>query len=246
VLNSAMAMESVSLLDRIKLLLTGGTKRKRVEHLPLQRPGKNRALLKVQLKVQERAVREVYDEIMERACRRRIRMESKVRIPISKELDEVYKKVTRGTLQGEIVLVERFNVKITVEVAACLKDRTWLNDEVINFYFALLQERNVRQIESGERVPKCVFLNSFFYTKLSEKGYNYDGVRRWTKRKKIDIFEQDVVFFPVNLQNVHWCMGVINLAEKRIEYFDSMNGRSSQFFEVMLDFVLRLKRSEYD
>jgi sentrin-specific protease 1 len=140
--------------------------------------------------------------------------------------------VTSGRLSADQVIIEKFNVEITVEKAACLRDRTWLNDEVINFYFSLLQERNERLHGNGERVPKCVFLNSFFYTKLSENGYNFDGVKRWTKRKKIDIFEQDIIFFPVNLQNVHWCLGVINLMEKKIEYFDSMHGRSSQFFQV--------------
>ncbi|WVW81658.1 hypothetical protein I302_103653 [Kwoniella bestiolae CBS 10118] len=94
-----------------------------------------------------------------------------------------------------------------------LKNGTWLDDEIMNFYIALMDERAK---EKGNL--KLHAFNSFFYQRLSEKGYS--AVKRWTK--KIDLFSKDLVIFPVNIGNMHWTACAINLKEKRIEYYDSM------------------------
>ena len=78
-----------------------------------------------------------------------------------------------------------------------------------------------------------VFLmNSFFFTKLSQGNYNYKGVRRWTKRKKIDIFSKRMMMFPVHVGESHWCLGVINFEKKAFQYYDSLGGNNRRFFEV--------------
>ena len=60
-----------------------------------------------------------------------------------------------------------------------LLNNKWLNDEIINFYFALLMDKIINNKSKSNRI---LFLNSFFYTKLTENGYNYNNVRRWTKK----------------------------------------------------------------
>ncbi|WWC97194.1 hypothetical protein V866_004073 [Kwoniella sp. B9012] len=94
-----------------------------------------------------------------------------------------------------------------------LKNGTWLDDEIMNFYGALMVER-ANQVGT----LKVHAFNSFFYQRISETGYS--AVKRWTK--KVDIFSKDLVIFPVNIGNMHWTACAINLAKKRIEYFDSM------------------------
>ena len=37
------------------------------------------------------------------------------------------------------VVVDMFNVEMSTERIQCLRKRTWLNDEVINFYMELLK-----------------------------------------------------------------------------------------------------------
>lgn len=54
--------------------------------------------------------------------------------------------------------------------------------QIINFWFQLLQESNAALAHSGEPEKSCHFFNSFFYTKVSEDGYNYRNVRRWTRK----------------------------------------------------------------
>ncbi|WWD05966.1 hypothetical protein V865_004051 [Kwoniella europaea PYCC6329] len=110
--------------------------------------------------------------------------------------------------------------KARVSTAECesksirrLKNGTWLDDEIMNFYGALMVER-ANQVGT----LKVHAFNSFFYQRISETGYS--AVKRWTK--KVDIFSKDLVIFPVNIGNMHWTACAINLAKKRIEYFDSM------------------------
>ena len=62
-----------------------------------------------------------------------------------------------------------------------LSGTSWLNDEVMDFS-ASHNDNNPRHDS-----PKMHFFNSFFFTKLKEKGY--DGVRRWTRT--IDLFSHD-------------------------------------------------------
>eukprot|EP00931_Biecheleriopsis_adriatica_P117029 TRINITY_DN92594_c0_g1_i1.p1 TRINITY_DN92594_c0_g1~~TRINITY_DN92594_c0_g1_i1.p1 ORF type:complete len:480 (+),score=93.91 TRINITY_DN92594_c0_g1_i1:50-1441(+) len=118
------------------------------------------------------------------------------------------------------IVASRFNVEVTRRQLECLRPGEWLNDEVINFYYKLLQERG----KSLSDAPKCWFTNSFFWPKLSgdNKEYNYKEVRRWTIKAKVDIFELDHVIFPMNIGNSHWAMGAIDLKAKGFRYFDSM------------------------
>ena len=125
-----------------------------------------------------------------------------------------------------------------------LQDGQWLNDEVINFYIALLMDKCIK---SHKRI---LFFNSFFYTRLIENGYNYNNVRRWTRIEKLrkkgingvnNIFELDKIIFPINLSNIHWSCGCLNFKDKTIEYYDSMNRSNDQnknhFFKTMRQYL---------
>ncbi|KNE65926.1 hypothetical protein AMAG_09889 [Allomyces macrogynus ATCC 38327] len=84
-----------------------------------------------------------------------------------------------------------------------LRDRAWLNDEIINAYGKLIMAR----AQSNAALPKLHFFNSFFYPKIRD--YGHKQVARWTK--KFDLFALDLVLFPVHLGN-HWCLGCVNSA----------------------------------
>jgi sentrin-specific protease 1 len=66
-----------------------------------------------------------------------------------------------------------------------LNNGQWLNDEVINFYMALLQERADQDliVVDGQKKKRrdihC--FNSFFYAKLADD-YAKSKVGRWTKK----------------------------------------------------------------
>mmetsp|Transcript_30771 Transcript_30771/g.55045 ORF Transcript_30771/g.55045 Transcript_30771/m.55045 type:complete len:401 (-) Transcript_30771:54-1256(-) len=130
------------------------------------------------------------------------------------------------------VIASRFSVEVTKRQIECLRPGEWLNDEVINFYYKLLQERG----KFIDDAPKCWFTNSFFWPKLSgnNKEYNYKEVRRWTIKAKVDIFELDYVIFPMNIGETHWAMGAIDLRSKCFRYFDSMISKPHSNFAPFL------------
>ncbi|KAL7420314.1 hypothetical protein Q5752_005283 [Cryptotrichosporon argae] len=115
-----------------------------------------------------------------------------------------------------------------------LKPGQWLDDEIINFYGQMVSER------AKVNGDKVVYFNTFFYEKLSSQGYAESKLARWTKRMKVDIFEADRIVIPINVSNMHWTACVIDMARKRIAYYDSMadnGGRRYQLFEHMRKYL---------
>ena len=53
----------------------------------------------------------------------------------------------------------------------------------------------------------------------------------WKIFSQIDIFSLDKVIVPVHLGS-HWCLAVINIRDKRFEYYDSLGGPNAQCFKV--------------
>jgi hypothetical protein len=51
--------------------------------------------------------------------------------------------------------------------------------------------------------------------------YNYENIRRWSKKVPgKDIFKLKNMF-PIHLDNLHWMLAVIFMEEKIIQYYDS-------------------------
>lgn len=123
--------------------------------------------------------------------------------------------------EGE-TLVSGFNVDLKRSDVRRLRPGQWLNDEIINFYMNLLLE-----------VANCKvhFFNTFWYPLLSSGGYN--RVKSWTRR--VDLFTFDKVIVPIHLGN-HWCLSVINLRDKQLEYYDSLNG-SERCFALFREYL---------
>ncbi|CAN0233793.1 unnamed protein product [Discosporangium mesarthrocarpum] len=112
---------------------------------------------------------------------------------------------------------------------------TWLNDEVINTFMKLLDARDQQLCGASPGRRRSHFFTSFFLTKLKGTGYNYQGVKRWTK--KVKVFELDKVYVPVNVNNMHWCMAVIYIQQKRIQYYDSMMGTGEPTLKSLLSWL---------
>jgi sentrin-specific protease 1 len=147
--------------------------------------------------------------------------------------------------RNDTVLIEKFNIPMTKDKFSCLLPSTWLNDEVINFYMSILQERDDNLVtefnknQKDEKAKKLTshYFNSFFFTKLLENGiYNYANVKRWSR--KFDIFSKEKVFIPVNLHNTHWTLVVIYIQKKEIHYYDSMSGSGKTYLDASLQWLI--------
>lgn len=137
-----------------------------------------------------------------------------------------------------LVLHEASNIEVSREKIRCLRPSGWLNDEVINLYLELLKERGKRE---PKRFLKCHFFNTFFYKKLAcgKTGYDYKAVKRWTTSRKLGyaLIECDKIFVPVH-QNVHWCLAIINMKTKTIQYLDSLGGNDPRVPRMLAKYIV--------
>ncbi|GAA5894853.1 SUMO protease ULP1 [Sporobolomyces salmoneus] len=128
-----------------------------------------------------------------------------------------------------ILRSSNYNKSITggnVDVNAIrrLRPGTWLDDSIIAFYGVLINNRFLDAEKRGdlgkgeERLRKVWCFNSFFWNMYEENGYK--RVKKWTK--KFDVFEKDIIIFPINIRNSHWTCAAVNVKKKRFEYYDSL------------------------
>jgi len=130
-------------------------------------------------------------------------------------------------------------MSVTRESILRLKPGKWLNDEIINFYYALLAKRDYDLWFSDGKKKRTHFYNTHFMTQLrnedeggndkfadDDKNYKFDNVKRWTKTiPGGNVFTLDKLFIPINISNRHWACVTVLIDEKKIEYYDSIRGR---------------------
>jgi sentrin-specific protease 1 len=114
-----------------------------------------------------------------------------------------------------------------------------LNDEVINLKAEMINERLTVEEAQKTATTRGYMWSTHFYTKLFEDDtYNYKSVRRWTKRRKIDIFALDKVLVPVNLSNLHWVLAVIDMKQQSVTYMDPLLNDNNVCLEVSCSYLL--------
>lgn len=88
-----------------------------------------------------------------------------------------------------------------------LRPGQWLNDEIINFYGALLLGRSegskenvpngpvMGEVVKGRGQPLNVhYFSTFFWTKLTGEGYDKGRLAKWTKKVRIHCH---IIHFPI-------------------------------------------------
>ncbi|CAK9436247.1 uncharacterized protein LODBEIA_P08050 [Lodderomyces beijingensis] len=113
------------------------------------------------------------------------------------------------------LVIDKFKISLKAVDLQTLRDGKWINDNVIDFYFALATEAD----------DKMFAWTSHFYTTLEDRGYQ--GVARWAKKRKIDCLALNKLFVPVNIHNTHWALAVVDNVEKTISYYDSLDASQS-------------------
>lgn len=134
--------------------------------------------------------------------------------------------------------MEHRNIPLRRADAARLLPGQWLNDEVINGYINLLSDRNERRVAANpDHHPRVYFQSTFFYAKLCPPrlGYDYVGVRRWTR--KVDVFSYDLFVVPINVANTHWALAALDFRSRTVSYYDSLGSRASTVVDALLRWV---------
>lgn len=116
---------------------------------------------------------------------------------------------------------DKHGIEIDSTSLTCLDEQNWLTDKILDFWIH-------ETIENYSSKTNVLFLGSYFYKTLSasETGYCHDRVQRWTLRAKIDVTKSSFRYMivPINTNNTHWTVLVIDLWNKTAHYYDSVHG----------------------
>ncbi|CAF2634415.1 unnamed protein product [Rotaria sp. Silwood2] len=120
---------------------------------------------------------------------------------------------------------------ITRKDIRTLRGLTWLNDEVVNFYLALVAR------ESGTPGNLHVYaFSTFFYSKLSKDGPTHTSWDRWMRRGNVAFFDYDLILIPIHQGN-HWILTTIDFRSRCIGYYDSLGGTDDMCLGRIYAFV---------
>jgi len=106
-----------------------------------------------------------------------------------------------------------------------LKNGEWFNDEIINSYFCILQEEHKENF----------YLSTFFYSKLQREnkseGEGEAAAKGTNWLIKSGIFKKiqmsKYTFIPINLNQSHWVLVLVDIKGSRIQYYDSLLNRKA-------------------
>jgi len=164
---------------------------------------------------------------------------------LTKEEVSIVKNAMYGNGQGNEILARCDADTVQRDSMQTLRPGQWLNDEVIHYFLLMLSRRDEQMCAADKTRKRCHFFKSFFITKLFDEGnaatqgkYNYNNVKRWSKRVPgKDLFKLDKIFFPVNAGGVHWCCAVVFMAEKRIQFYDSLGGGGMTYLRGLFQYL---------
>ena len=133
----------------------------------------------------------------------------------NKSFDDIYKKLSLELNKGNRDdILTRHYIPMSREDYRSLTGKNWLNDNVINEYLHLVNERN-----KNEKLTKVSTLDSFAFKMLeSNFEYGYDRIKNQIKE---DLTESDIVLVPIHKDD-HWTLISVVIRERKIEYYDSI------------------------
>lgn len=103
------------------------------------------------------------------------------------------------------------------------------NDNIINIYFAMLQEKRDDL--------RC--FNTFFCLKLKQNGYA--AVKNWKICR--NLFSVSSILIPVHFPG-HWTLVKVDLKEKSIMFFNSLSGSDDGYLRLIRGFIGQKSQSE--
>lgn len=95
-----------------------------------------------------------------------------------------------------------------------LRDQKWLHGEVLDAYMALLQKR------ADNAGKKHKFLPTHFYQLISAPNYHVGAGLAYVKEQ--DLFEWDYLYVPMNVNENHWVMVLVNFKKRTLWALDSL------------------------
>ena len=122
-------------------------------------------------------------------------------------------------LQSNIVL-DCYGRHLTRKTLRCLSYQQLLNDDVVDLYFLLIQDRSNKN-NNGVKFEHF-FPVSFMTLLLSEMGPYDDYERLEDYCEGFDLFALKMLYFPVNIDDTHWALIIVDIKKRHIFWYDSL------------------------
>lgn len=129
-------------------------------------------------------------------------------------------------------LQESFGIHLTRKSMRTLNPEGWLDDKIINTWFELLQERSLAKAKYDASALDLFMTTQFIeWLLVNGNSYCYENVKRWNRpeliKKKCEqattVFDFARVFIPVHVDGGHWCLAVVFMRQRVVQYYDSNN-----------------------
>jgi len=114
--------------------------------------------------------------------------------------------------------------------------QNWLNDSTMNSLVALINGRALQVasmraagLPAATSLPRSFIFNTYFFSRLHERvgRYDYAEVRRWGLKNELDIASVNRILTPVNVNNLHWVLVMVDVEHRSLLFFDSLVGRAT-------------------
>ena len=121
---------------------------------------------------------------------------------------------------------------ITLHSLLTLRPQKQLNDEVINSFFKLLQQKETQS----------TYMNTYFYTKLTDHGhtnkYCYINVRNWSKNyPNKNLFNSTYLYIPIHVDDIHWSLVHVDFPNKKVSYLDSLGYNGDDVLNNIMNYI---------
>jgi Ulp1 family protease len=142
-------------------------------------------------------------------------------------------------LPPSTIVARTSTTTIQLQSLQTLHLQTWINDEVINFYLLLLNQRD-EFIAWKHGRPRSHCFSSFFMTSfLSDTDtYQFHLVQRWANHVPgKNIFTLELLVFPINISNNHWTCVIAYMQTKQLHYHDSSAGSGDLYLNAVMQYI---------
>lgn len=168
-------------------------------------------------------------------------------------------KAIRDGIMNEYVDVEAFPVlrgsvntrPVNQKSLSTLAPKKWLNDDVIDNYFAFVVDSVNTTITAARGLKSIGALHSGFMVNLywKNKKYFYNNVDRLKMNStagKGKLFDLSVVYVPINVKNIHWIIAEIHIELKVVSVYDSLGEQHDEHLGLIFKFLQDEYRMTYN
>lgn len=138
------------------------------------------------------------------------------------------------------IVVKHHNIEIKKRDLYTLTANRWINDQIIEVYFAMIAKRSTFQLSVSKPFPRIYSMSTYFFYNLTKRGKGYSAVRKWTKN--VDIFSYDLLLIPIHM-NRHWSLATIDFRVPGVFHYDSLG--VSMTGNAIMSVLLRYLSNEH-